>query len=81
MKFTRMSATLEACIERAHADLNNPDRLTYVEIEEIIEQTTEDEDLRDNLADWEIQEIRDEAYRSNGWFDDPFPVVEDSMAG
>ena len=77
MKFTRMNAALEASLERLYADLSNNDRLTYVEVEDIIEAEIEEYGGRENLLDWEIQEIREEAYTENGWREDPFPEVED----
>lgn len=73
-----MSKTFEASIERMHADLSNDNRLTFNEIEAIIETELEEYGGRENLLDWEIQEIRDKAYTDNGWCDDPFPEAEEA---
>ena len=45
----------------------------FTEIEEIIENRITVLEKEYDLDRWDIQEIRTEAYRENGWGSDPFP--------
>src|SRR5699024_10296355 len=48
----------------------------FTEIEEIIENRITELEKEYDLDRWDIQEIRTEAYRENGWGSDPFPLDE-----
>ena len=48
----------------------------FTEIEEIIENRIAELEEEYDLDRWDIQEIRTEAYRENGWSYDPFPLDE-----
>ena len=49
----------------------------FTEIEEIIENRITVLEKEYDLDRWDIQEIRTEAYRENGWSSDPFPLDEE----
>ena len=49
----------------------------FTEIEEIIENRIAELEEEYDLDRWDIQEIRTEAYRENGWSGDPFPLDEE----
>ena len=50
----------------------------FTEIEEIIENRITVLEKEYDLDRWDIQEIRTEAYRENGWGSDPFPLDEEA---
>ena len=50
----------------------------FTEIEEIIENRITVLEKEYDLDRWDIQEIRTEAYRENGWSGDPFPLDEEA---
>lgn len=49
----------------------------YTEIEKIIEKRIAELEEEYELDRWDIAEIREEAYKENGWDYDPFPEDED----
>ena len=48
----------------------------FTEIEEIIENRIAELEEEYDLDRYDIEEIRTEAYRENGWSYDPFPLDE-----
>ena len=48
----------------------------FTEIEEIIESRIAELEKEYDLDRYDIEEIRTEAYRENGWSYDPFPLDE-----
>ena len=60
-------------IENIIAIYGRPDRMPFTQVEDLIKKEIEDCGGRDALEDWEVTEIREEAYTSNGWYEDPFP--------
>ena len=50
----------------------------FTEIEEIIENRIAELEEEYDLDRWDIQEIRTEAYRENGWGSAPVPLDEDA---
>ena len=53
----------------------------FTEIEEIIENRIAELEEEYDLDRYDIEEIRTEAYRENGWSYDPFPLDEVGRAG
>ncbi len=49
----------------------------FTEIEEIIENRIAELEEEYDLDRWDIQEIRTEAYRENGWSGGPCPLDEE----
>ena len=49
----------------------------FTEIEEIIESRIAELEEEYDLDRYDIEEIRTEAYRENGWNYDPFPLDEE----
>lgn len=49
----------------------------FTEIEEIIENRIAELEKEYGLDRYDIEEIRIEAYRENGWSGDPFPLDEE----
>ena len=49
----------------------------FTEIEEIIENRIAELEEEYDLDRYDIEEIRTEAYRENGWSCDPFPLDEE----
>ena len=49
----------------------------FTEIEEIIENRIAELEKEYDLDRYDIEEIRIEAYRENGWSGDPFPLDEE----
>ena len=56
-----------------HTEGNHHEEMNFTEIEEIIENRIAELEEEYDLDRWDIQEIRTEAYRENGWSGDPFP--------
>lgn len=49
----------------------------YTEIEKLIDNRIAELNEEFELDRWDIAEIREEAYKENGWDYDPFPEDED----
>ena len=54
---------------------------SFTEIEEIIENRIDEESEIWELDRWDINEIRLETYKANGWSYDPFPEEDEEEDG
>ena len=61
-------------IEAYASSFGRPDRMPLMQVEELIEKEIEECGGIDNLLNWEIDEIRENFFTSNGWYEDPFPT-------